>query len=79
MEKNKSYEELFAEFDKTDAFDRIAELFYNKNFSSASKSEIELLMFDFYMKALIKKYKDDETGIIDYNTCSDYRIAKIWA
>ena len=76
MEKNKSYEELFAEFDKTDAFDRIAELFYNKNFSSASKSEIELLMFDFYMKALIKKYKDDETGIIDYNTCSDYRIAK---
>ena len=32
MGKNKSYEELFAEFDKADAFDRIAELFYNKKF-----------------------------------------------
>lgn len=75
MNQNEHYEELFQNFDKADAFDKIAELFYNRNFSSASKSEIELLMFHFYMKAMIEANKKDD-GTIDYPQCSDYEISK---
>lgn len=75
MNQNEHYEELFQNFDKADAFDKIAELFYNRNFSSASKSEIELLMFHFYMKAMIEANKKDD-GTIDYAQCSDYEISK---
>lgn len=75
MNQNEHYEELFQNFDKADAFDKIAELFYNRNFSSESKSEIELLMFHFYMKAMIEANKKDD-GTIDYAQCSDYEISK---
>lgn len=37
MNQNEHYEELFQNFDKADAFDKIAELFYNRNFSSCIK------------------------------------------
>ena len=60
---------------KAAAFDKIAELFYDKNFSSASKSEIELLMFSIYMDAMIDAYRKED-GVIDYVQCSDYEIAK---
>lgn len=62
---------------KVVGFDRIAKLFYEKNFGSASKAEIELLMFDIFMEAMITKYKDPTTDVLDYKECSDYRIGKI--
>ena len=75
MKCNLDFESLFRDFDKAAAFDRIAELFYDRNFSSTSKSEIELLMFSFYMEAIIKA-NQRENGVIDYVKCSDYEIAK---
>ena len=75
MQFNREYEKLFLDFDKARAFDKIAELFYDRNFSSTSKSEIELLMFSFYMEAIIRA-NQREDGVIDYVKCSDYEIAK---
>ena len=48
-----TYENYFDDNDKKDAFDQIAALFYDKNFGSASKSDVELLMFNLYMEAII--------------------------
>lgn len=76
MEHNGNYESVLDSIDKEVAFDKIAALFYNRNFSTASKSEIELLMFHFYMEAMIAKNKDPVTNVLDYSACSDYNIAK---
>lgn len=75
LQLNHDYERLFSDFNKASAFDRIAELFYDRNFSSSSKSEIELLMFSFYMDAVIRANQRAD-GVIDYVKCSDYEIAK---
>lgn len=60
---------------KIEAFDKIAELFYGRNFGSASKAEIELLMFSIYIDEMIKQ-NVDEDGTLDYSNCSDYNIGK---
>jgi ribosomal protein L24 len=57
---------------KVEAFDKIAKLFYNCNFGTATKSEIDLLMFSILMDAMIDKYSMN--GILDYKACSDYNI-----
>ena len=77
MENNLEYDVLFDAERKAEAFDKIAELFYNKNFSTLPKSEIDLLMFHFYMDALLDNYSVDKgSGKIDFNACSDHRIAQ---
>lgn len=55
-------------------FRKLAALFYNKNYGQASKSEIELLMFHFYMKNLRKKASAN--GVTNYSKYSDYTISK---
>ena len=71
------YDELFDTERKADAFDKIAELFYNKNYSTTAKSAIDLLLFHFYIDALLEKYSvDKDSGTIDFNACSDHRIAQ---
>lgn len=73
---NNRYSELFPnESIKAVAFDKIAKLFYSKNFSASSKSEVDLLMFSIYMDALINNCKKPD-GTIDYSVCSDYEIGK---
>lgn len=73
---NDHYAELFSsEKTKAAAFDKIAELFYSKNFSASSKSEIELLMFSIYMDEMIG-YCKNPNGTIDYSICSDYEMSK---
>lgn len=73
---NTKYEILFPNSgDKASAFDKIAEMFYDKNFSSATKTEIELLMFSIYMDATIESCKKGN-NTIDYNECSDYEMGK---
>lgn len=75
------YKELFSQnysediASKAKAFDTLAELYYNRNFGALSKSEIDLLMFSFYMDAMIKK-NINENNVLNYNNCSDYEIAK---
>lgn len=75
MTNNEMYKSLFQNFDKAEAFDELAELFYNRNFATASKSEIELLMFNFYLNATIDFYKNEQ-NVLDYTKASDYQMAK---
>lgn len=73
---NQKYFELFSNSaDKEKAFDRIAEMFYDKNFSSATKAEIELMMFSIYMDATVESCKKTD-NTIDYNECSDFEMGK---
>ena len=65
----------FTNEEKIKAFDRIAKCFYNKNFGQKSKSDLDLLMFDIYLKNLINQNKD-KRGIIEFNKCSDYLISR---
>lgn len=67
----------FSNEKKIAGFDRIAKLFFNQNFGSASKAEIELLLFDIFMNNMIDLNKDPRTGVLDYNACSDYQIGKM--
>lgn len=73
---NAKYTELFPDVNiKAAAFDKIAELYYSKNFASTSKGEVELLMFSIYLDAMIENCKRVD-GTIDYSICSDYEIGK---
>ena len=65
----------FSNEDKIKIFDEISSHFYNKNFGQMSKSDIELMMFRFYIEKMISTYKNED-GPIDYRKCSDYKISK---
>ena len=65
----------FTEKEKCEMFDEMAQKFYHANFGQASKADIELLMFHFYLKKIICDNLDKD-GTIDYNKCSDYKISK---
>ena len=47
-----SYQKLFDDEAKIKAFDEIAKLYYEHNFGSTSKSDIDLLMFHLYVSRL---------------------------
>ncbi len=69
MSKNK-YNEIFSDEAKILAFDRIAECYYECNFGTMQKSEIDLLMFSIYLDQILKKSEDDS------KTYSDYTLSK---
>ena len=65
----------FSDTEKIEMFDKIAAHFYEANFGQASKADIELMMFNFYIQKMIKDNQEQD-GTIDYNKCSDYKISK---
>ncbi len=65
----------FTDQDKIKFFDAISKCFYNANFGTLSKSEMEIMMFHFYLEKLIAE-NTLEDGTIDYSGCSDYKISK---
>lgn len=65
----------FTEKEKAILFDRISAYFYEANFGQASKSDIELMMFRFYIEKMIADNRAED-GTIDYTKCSDYKISK---
>lgn len=65
----------FTPEEKIRCFDEIASHFYESNFGQTSKSDIELLMFKFYIENMIS-VNTSKDGTIDYNQCSDYKISK---
>lgn len=67
--------EIFDKERKIAVFDKLSEMMFYANFGSASKSEIELLMFSEFMEAMIYKYQ--ESGVMDFNKCSSYNISKM--
>ena len=65
------YEKLFQTAEqKAEAFDEIAELYYDKNFGTASKSEIDVLMFSIYINRILEQSESE------MNTYSDYILSK---
>ena len=71
QELRKKYEEVFtSDKVKAQAFDKIAENFYFRNFGTMQKSDIDVLLFSIYIEEILKKSEDD------INTYSDYRLAK---
>lgn len=65
----------FSDEEKIKQFDEIAARFFNANFGRTSKSDLELLMFHFYIDKMISS-NENEDGTIDYNKCSDYKISQ---
>ncbi len=65
----------FTDEEKIANFDIICDSFFNANFGHLSKSDIELMMFNFYISKMVKDNSDND-GIIDFNKCSDYLISK---
>lgn len=65
----------FNQQEKAELFDKIAEHFYDANFGQISKSDIELLMFHFYIDKMLSESKRLD-GTVDYSKCSDYKISK---
>lgn len=65
----------FTNNEKVELFDKIADCFYNANFGQMSKSDIELLMFNFYIEKMISASIRPD-GTVDYRKCSDYKISK---
>lgn len=71
MEKNKMYDVLFStDKEKSKAFDKIAEAYYNRNFGSKSKSDFDVLMFSIYIERLL------EENEFDMESYSDYEMSK---
>lgn len=65
----------FTDEEKVEMFDEIAKKFYNHNFGTFSKSEMELMMFNFYIKKIVlTNVGSDNT--LNYNRSSDYYISK---
>ncbi len=61
--------------EKAAMFDEIASHYYNKNYGTFSKADMDLLMFSFFLDREIKKHAYED-GHLDYNSVSDYLISK---
>lgn len=71
--KPKKWEELFFSEDnsvKANAFDKIAEQYYDGNFGTMMKSDFETLLFHLYIERILEK---DESNFSAY---SDFRLSK---
>ncbi len=65
----------FTTEEKARMFDEIAEKFYNRNFGSLSKADMDLMMFRFYFEALMGD-NTYQNGNINFHTCSDYNMSR---
>lgn len=65
----------FTNKEKVEMFDEIAKKFYNHNFGTFSKSEMELMMFNFYIKKIVSTNVESD-NTLNYNRSSDYYISK---
>ncbi len=65
----------FTPEEKVKMFDKIADRYYERNFGQMSKTDMDLLMFHFYIEKMSTVFVDKE-GTLDYLQCSDYKISK---
>jgi len=61
--------------EKAEMFDELAKRFYNQNFGTFSKSDIELLMFHFLLEREIRN--NTNGSVLNYYEVSDYKLSKI--
>lgn len=55
--------------------DKISKHYFEQNFGTFSKSDMDLLMFHFYLDELIEQ-NSDKNGVVSYSAISDFKIAK---
>ncbi len=60
------YQELFDDDAKIKAFDQLAEKYYCMNFGSASKTDLDILMFSLYIERILEKNQNDGEKYSDY-------------
>lgn len=65
---------IFTDEEKIQFFDELKKNFMGKNFSRITKSDVEILLFHFYIRKLITMNCNDD-NIIDYSGCSDYILS----
>ena len=65
-------EKIIKNISKEKFFEEMSVAFYNQNFGTKTKSEIELIMFKYYFEAA-KKYATED-GVLNENLISDYKI-----
>ena len=77
MKTDSEYSKLFlTDKDKAIAFDKVAELFYDRNFGSTSKSDLETLMFSIYMEQILKSKQKKSIDYSDYNLSKQLGITQ---
>lgn len=64
------YNEFFSDEAKIAAFDKIAECYYECNFGTMQKSDMDLLMFSVYLDQILKRSENES------KTYSDYTLSK---
>ena len=70
-------EQLFSPEEKAACFDEICACFYDRNFGRLSKTDMDLMMFRFYLQKAVEVSRDEKQGgLIDYAKCSDFKIAR---
>ena len=55
MSVDNLYNEIFTTDDKAKAFDEIAKCYYDRNFGTMSKSDLEVLLFSIYIDRILDK------------------------
>lgn len=70
---NWDYKDLFTEEDMVNAFRELEDLYFNHNFGSFSKTQMDTLMFRFYYTAVVKKVKQNNQDKSEF-AYSDYKI-----
>lgn len=74
---NKRYNKLFdSDAAKARAFDKIAEVYYDKNFSTMQKSDFDVLMFSIYIEQILDKSEDDFVSYSDYELSKELGITQ---
>ena len=73
---NKTYENLFTKDDKAAAFDLIAERFYNSNFGTMSKADLETLLFSIYIERILDSDQDNIDAYSDYTLSKQMGITQ---
>ena len=60
------YEELFSPEEKAKAFDQIAKQYYDANFGTMQKADLEVLMFSLYLERILDQSEEDMASYSDY-------------
>ena len=67
---------IFSDEKKIEMFDKIANLYFNKNFGSTTKADFEILMFSFYLRAsnIDRELLDSDYFVANNLGISDARV-----
>ena len=71
------YNEIFdSESKKAEAFDKIARNYYQGNFGSMQKSDIDVLMFSLFIEGILDKSENDISSYSDYTLAKQLGITQ---